>query len=138
MKCYCNRYGSKLLLIPLAGAVTVTTDGKAARVLPDQTDGQTDANQDYRFVTTLNVVGGSGSPAVTLIIQGSADGTTWVDVAAGTVRTAPGLYTEIIDNANSQLLPWIRVRVVVAGTTPPAADCSVDIVSTGPFQLSGL
>lgn len=136
MKCYCNRFGSKLLLIPLAGAVSVTTDGKPVRVLPDQTDGQTDAAQDYRFVTMLNVVGGSGNPAVTLIIQGSADGTVWFDVAAGTVRTAPGLYAEIIDNPNSLLLPWVRARVAIAGTTPPAADCAVDIVSTGPFQLS--
>ena len=136
MKCYCNRFASKLLDIPNATPVTVTTVGKPYRILPDQTDGQTDAAQDYRFVSNLNVVGGSGSPAAQLIIQGSVDGALWFDVSLGTSRTAAGVYAEIIDTPNGLLMPWVRAKVTVAGTTPPTCDTSIDIVSTGPFQLS--
>lgn len=135
MKCYCNRVGAKLMMIPQAGAVAVTTDGRPVRILPDQSDGQTDASQDYRFVTVLNVVGGT-QPTAQLIIQGSVDGVLWVDVAAGTNRTAAGLFVEIIDAANSMLLPWVRARVVLGGTANPSVDLAVDIVATGPFQLS--
>ncbi len=135
MKCYCNRVGSKLMMIPQPGAVAVTTEGKPVRILPDQTDGQTDAAQDYRFVTVMNVVGGT-QPTAQLVIQGSVDGVLWVDVASGTNRTAAGLYTEIIDSANSLLLPWVRARIVLGGTANPSVDLAVDIVATGPFQLS--
>lgn len=136
MKCYPNRFSSKLLMIPQAAPVTVTTDGKPVRILPDQTDGQTDASQDYRFTSVMNVSGGAGNPAAQLIIQGSVDGVIWFEVATGTSRTAPGLYAEIIDAPNSLLLPWVRVRVAIVGTTPPSVDALVDVVSTGPFQLS--
>ena len=135
MKCYCNRVGSKLMMIPLAGAVAVTTDGKPVRILPEQNDGQTDAAQEYRFVTLLNVVGGT-QPTAQLVIQGSVDGVLWFDVATGTSRTAAGLYAEIIDAPNSLLLPWVRARVLLGGTAAPTVDLVIDIVSTGPFQLS--
>lgn len=135
MKCYCNRVGNKLMQIPQAAPANVTVDGKAVRILPDQNDNQTDAAQDYRFVTVMNVVGGT-QPTAQLVIQGSVDGALWVDVAAGTSRTAAGLYTEIIDSANSLLLPWVRARLILGGTANPNVDLAVDIVSTGPFQLS--
>ncbi len=136
MKCYCNRFGSKLLNIPNATPVTVTTVGTPYRILPDQTDGQTDAAQDYRFVSNLNFVGGSGTPAAQLIIQGSVDGVLWFDVSLGTNRTAAGVYPEVIDTPTGLLMPWVRAKVAVAGTTPPSIDATIDIVSTGPFQLS--
>ncbi len=136
MKCYCNRFGSKLLNIAPAAPVTVTTLGTPYRILPDQSDGQTDAAQDYKFVTTLNVVGGSGTPAAQLVIQGSVDGVLWFDVAMGASRTVAGVYAEIVDSANGLLMPWVRAKVTVAGTTPPAVDATIDVVSTGPFQLS--
>lgn len=136
MKCYCNRFGNKLLNIPAQAPIAAPVNGKAYRILPDQNDGQTDAAQDYRFVSVLNVVGGDGQPAAQLFIQGSTDGVVWFDVASGTSRTAPGLYQEIIDAGNSALLPWVRARLALAGTTPPSVDGVLDIVSTGPFQLS--
>ena len=136
MKCYCNRFASKLLDIPAGTPITVTAVGKSYRILPDQTDGQTDAAQDYRFVSNMNFTGGSGSPAALLIIQGSVDGVLWFDVSPGTNRTAGGNYAEIIDTPNGLLMPWVRAKVVIAGTTPPSIDASIDIVSTGPFQLS--
>ncbi len=135
MKCYCNRVGNKLMQIPQAAPANVTVDGKAVRILPDQNDNQTDAAQDYRFVTVMNVVGGT-QPTAQLVIQGSVDGALWVDVASGTQRTAAGLFTEIIDSNNSLLLPWVRARLVLGGTANPNVDLAVDIVSTGPFQLS--
>ena len=46
------------------------------------------------------------------------------------------VYAEIIDSANGLLMPWVRAKVTVAGTTPPAVDATIDVVSTGPFQLS--
>ena len=135
MKCYCNRVGNKLMQIPQAAPANVTVDGKAVRILPDQNDNQTDAAQDYRFVTVMNVAGGT-QPTAQLVIQGSVDGALWVDVASGTQRTAAGLFTEIIDSTNSLLLPWVRARLVLGGTANPNVDLAVDIVSTGPFQLS--
>src|SRR5436190_20299416 len=105
MKCYCNRFASKLLNIPLATPVTVTTTGTPYRSLPDQSDGQTDAAQDYKFVSNLNFVGGSGTPTAQLVIQGSVDGVLWFDVASGTSRTAAGVYPEVIDAASGLLMP---------------------------------
>ena len=136
MKCYPNRYGSKLLNIPASAPVTVPTTGTPYRVLPDQSDRQTDASQDYKLVTYLNVVGGSGSPMAQLVLQGSADGVLWFDVVLGTIRTAPGSYPEILDPPNGVVLPWVRIKLSVGGTTPPTVDATADIVATGPFQLS--
>ncbi len=136
MKAYLNRFAQQLLAILVSAPATVTTVGKSLRILPDQTDNQTDASQDYRFPSTMNFVGGSGSPTAVLVIQGSVDGVTWFDVAPGTNRTAPGVYQEIIDVPAAPLMPWIRAKLQLGGTTPPTVDAIVEIISTGAFQLS--
>ncbi len=136
MKAYLNRFSVQLLTILVSAPVNVTTNGKGMRLLPDQSDNQTDASQDYRFVTTLNFVGGSGSPTAQLMIQGSVDGTTWFDLAPGANRVGAGTFFEIIDVPTGPLLPWIRARVLIGGTTAPNIDTTVEIVSTGPFQLT--
>ncbi len=136
MKAYLNRFSVQLLTILVSAPVNVTTNGKALRILPDQSDNQTDASQDYRFVSTLNFVGGSGSPTAQLVIQGSVDGVTWIDVAPGASRVGAGTFFEIIDVPAAPLLPWIRARLIIGGTTAPNIDTTVEVVSTGPFQLS--
>ena len=136
MKCYANRVGNSLLNIPPAGPAVASFDGPGARILPDQADRLNDSVQEFKFLTRLNVSGGSGQPSAQLVISGSLDGVSWFDLAAGTAQTAPGSYTEVIDSNTVGLLPWIRGRLVLAGTTPPSCFCSIDIVSTGPFQLS--
>lgn len=135
MKCYPNRFGTKLLSIPSTAQVAVTTDGTGYRILPDQNDGQTDAAQDYKVVTNLNVAGGT-SPTAQVVVQGSVDGSTWIDLATGTQRTAAGNFREVLDPANVGLLPWIRARVVLGGTANPSVDVTAELVSTGGFQLS--
>ena len=135
MKCYPNRFGTKLLNIPSTAQVAVTTDGTGYRVLPDQNDGQTDAAQDYKVVTSMNVAGGT-SPTAQIFIQGSLDGSTWIDLAQGTQRQAAGSFREILDPANVGLLPWIRARLVLGGTANPNVDVTVELVSTGGFQLA--
>jgi hypothetical protein len=132
MRCYANRYGTKLLATL---ASTTNVDGAGYRILPDQSDNQNDASQDYKVVTSLNVAGGAGTPSAQLVVQGSVDGSTWIDVVLGAVRTAPGTYREVLDG-NAALLPWVRVRLVVAGTTPPSVDASAEVVSTGGFTLA--
>ncbi len=136
MKCYCNRYNTKLLGIKSSAPVTVSTAGTGYRILPNQADTEPDSSQDYRFVSTMNVAGGADTPAARLSIQGSVDGVTWFEVAAGTNRTAPGAYVEVIDAPNSALLPWVRAFVTISGGTPPSVDAVIDIVSTGPFELA--
>ena len=75
------------------------------------------------------------TPSAQLVVQGSVDGSTWIDVVLGTARTTPGIYREVLDG-NVALLPWVRVRLVLAGTTPPSVDASVEVVSTGGFTLA--
>lgn len=135
MKCYPNRYGTRLLNIPSSSQVAVTTNGTAYRVLPDENDGQSNAVQEFKVVTTLNVAGGT-SPTAQVVVQGSVDGTTWIDLASGTQRSAAGSYSEILDPSNVGVLPWIRGRVVLGGTANPNVDCTVELVSTGGFLLS--
>ena len=67
MKCYANRVSTKLLNIPATAQVAVNTDGTGYRLLPDQSDGQTDAAQDYKVVTNLNVTGGNAPTAEKLM-----------------------------------------------------------------------
>ena len=136
MKCYANRVSTPLLLVPQATPTTTPVDGSGTRILPDQTDRLNDQVQEFKFVARLSVAGGSGSPTAQLVISGSLDGVSWFDLAAGAAQTTPGAYTEVIDSNTVGLLPWIRGRLVLAGTTPPSCFCSIDIVSTGPFQLS--
>ena len=136
MKCYANRVGLRLLNIPGSAPVIAPVDGVPYRLLPDQSDHATDAVQDYRFVSTMNVSGGSGSPTAQVVIQSSVDGVVWYDIAQGATRSAPGVYPEFMDNAALPILPWIRAHLNVAGTTPPSVFVTVDIVATGPFQLS--
>jgi hypothetical protein len=135
MKCYANRYSTKLLNIPSTAQVAVTTEGTGYRLLPDQSDGQTDAAQDYKVVTNLNVTGGT-SPTAQIVVQGSVDGSTWIDLATGTQRGAAGNFREVLDPANVGLLPWVRARVVLGGTANPSVDVTVELVSTGGFQLA--
>lgn len=135
MKCYANRYSSKLLNIPSTAQVAVTTDGTPYRILPDQGDGQTDAAQDYKCVVSLNVAGGN-APTAQVVVQGSVDGVAWIDLATGTQRNAAGTFKEILDPANVGLLPWIRARVVLGGTANPSVDVTAELVSTGGFQLA--
>jgi hypothetical protein len=135
MKCYPNRFGTKLLSIPSTAQVNVTTNGTAYRVFPDENDGQSNAAQDYKVVATMNVAGGT-SPTAQLILQGSVDGSTWMDIAPGAQRSAAGTYNEILDPANVGVLPWVRARLVLGGTAPPNVDLTVELVSTGGFQLA--
>jgi len=136
MKCFANRVTTSLLNIPSSAPVSVTTNGTAYRVLPEGQDRLMDDTQDYRFVTNMDFAGGASTPTAQIIIQGSVDNVNWMDLAPGTVRSAAANYREIIDAASVPMLPWIRARLVLAGGTPPNVNATVDLVSTGPFQLS--
>ena len=136
MKCYANRVTTRLLNTPVSPPVAVTTNGTGVRILPEQSDRQTDAVQEFKFITSLTFSGGLTSPTAQLIIQGSLDGVAWNDLVLGTVRTDPGTYTEPLDSATVGLLPWVRARLVLAGGTAPSVVATVDVVSTGPFTLS--
>jgi hypothetical protein len=136
MKCYANQVTTRLLNIPSTMPVAVTTTGTAYRLLPAQSDLQTDDTQDFRFVTSLTFAGGVTSPTAQIFLQGSIDGITWFDVGSGASRSADGTYREVIDSTANVLLPWIRVRLALAGATNPNVFATVDVVSNGPFQLS--
>ncbi len=136
MKCYANQVTTRLLNIPSTAPVAVTTNGTAYRLLPAQSDEQTDDSQDFRFVTSLTFAGGVTSPTAQLFLQGSIDGSTWFDLGSGASRSADGTYREVIDSTANVLLPWIRVRLALGGATNPNVFATVDIVSNGPFQLS--
>ena len=44
MKCYPNRYSTKLVSVPSGTPVSVTTNGTGYRLLPDEADGQSNAS----------------------------------------------------------------------------------------------
>ncbi len=136
MKCYANRVTTRLMATPPQTPVTTTTNGGGQRILPDQSDRQTDAVQEFKFITILVLTGGVTSPTGQLILQGSVDGVTWVDLILGTARTEAGTYVEALDSNTVGLLPWVRARLVLAGGTNFGAVATVDVVSTGPFSLS--
>ena len=136
MKCYANRVTTRLLGVPVGAPVTATVNGASQRILPEQSDRQTDAVQEFKFITSMTFTGGLTSPTAQIIIQGSLDGVAWIDLLLGTVRTDPGTYAEALDSATVGLLPWVRARLVLAGGTAPSVVANVDVVSTGPFTLS--
>ena len=136
MKCYANQVTTKLLQILSTAPVVVNTTGTGYRVLPSQGDQQTDDVQDFRFVTSLTFSGGVTSPTAQLSIEGSVDGTTWMNLASGTSRTTAGTYLEVIEAAGVALLPWIRAKLTLAGGTNPTVYATVDAISNGPFQLA--
>lgn len=136
MKCFANKVQTHLFQVPSATPVSATANGAAWRVLPDASDNQADAIQDFKFVTSLTMSGGAGSPTAQVVIQGSVDGVDWIDLATGTSRTADGTYKEVLDNTSMPLLPYIRGRFLLGGTTAPSAYGLVDLISTAAFQLS--
>ena len=136
MKCYANRVTTRLISIPPEAPIVATMNGPKTRILPEQADRQSDSVQEFKFITLLVVAGGANSPTALLIIQGSVDGVLWIDLVPGTLRTEAGTYFESLDSNTVGILPWIRARVVLAGGTAPSVSANVDIVSTGPFQLS--
>ena len=136
MKCFANRVTTRLFLVPSTASISASADGTAWRVLPEQGDRVSDALQEFKFVSTLTMSGGAGSPTAQVILQGSVDGTSWIDLATGTSRTADGTYKEILDNTSSALLPYIRARFSLGGSTPPSVFGVVDIISTAPFTLA--
>ncbi|MFN7132359.1 MAG: hypothetical protein ACK4N5_09755, partial [Myxococcales bacterium] len=97
---------------------------------------QPDSAQEFKFVTSLTFAGGVTTPTAQLVIQGSADGVTWMDLLMGASRTADGTYNETLDSTTVGLLPWVRARLVLGGGTAPNVYASVEVVSTGSFQLS--
>ena len=136
MKCYANRVPNRLISIPSEAPVVATLNGQKLRILPDQSDRQTDAAQEFKFISVLVFAGGANSPTAQLVIQGSVDGAIWIDLVLGTVRTDAGTFFEALDSNSVGLLPWVRARLVLAGGTAPSVSANVDVVSTGPFQLS--
>ena len=136
MKCYANLVTTRLLNILSAAAVAVTTNGTGYRILPGQSDEQTDDLQDFRFVTSMTFAGGASSPTAQIVIQGSVDGVTWLDLALGTSRTTAATYLEVIEASGVALLPWVRAKLLLGGGTAPTVYGSVDVVSNGPFQLA--
>lgn len=136
MKCFANRVQTRLFLVPNSTPINVSTSGTAWRVLPDASDNQGDAVQDFKFVTSFTMSGGAGSPTAQVVIQGSMDGTDWIDLATGASRTADGTYKELLDNTSMPLLPFIRARFSLGGTTAPNVYGVVDLISTAAFQLS--
>ena len=136
MRCYANLVTTKLLNLLSAAAVAVTTNGTGYRILPTQSDEQTDDVQDFRFVTSMTFAGGATSPTAQIVIQGSVDGATWIDLALGTSRTTAATYLEVIEASGVALLPWVRAKLLLGGGTAPTVYGSVDVISTGPFQLS--
>ena len=136
MKCYAYQLVTKLLQLLSAAPVTATTNGTAYRILPGSVDEQTDDQQDFRFVTAMTFSGGATSPTAQWVIQGSVDGSTWIDLATGTSRTTAGTYLEVIDASSVALLPWVRAKLLLGGGTAPTVYGTVDVVANGPFQLS--
>jgi hypothetical protein len=136
MKCYANRISVKLMNILSTATVAVTTAGTGYRILPGQSDDQSDASQEFKFVTSLTFAGGASTPTAQLVIQGSADGVAWVDLVSGASRTTEGTFNELLDSTSVGLLPWVRARLVLGGGTAPSVYASVEVVSTGSFQLS--
>ena len=136
MKCYANRVNTRLLNTPGLTPVTATLNGIGVRVFPDQSDRQGDSIQEFRFMTSLVFSGGASSPTAQLILQGSIDGMSWIDLVLGTVRNEAGTYYEGLDSNNVGILPWVRARLVIGGGTPPGVVAGVDIISTAPFTLS--
>lgn len=136
MKCFANRVQTHLFQVPSATPVAASASGTPWRVLPDASDNQGDSIQDFKFVTTLTMSGGAGSPTAQVVIQGSMDGVDWIDLATGTSRTTDGTYKEVLDNTSMPLLPFIRARFSLGGTTAPSVYGIVDVISTAAFQLS--
>ena len=136
MKCYANRVTTRLINTPPQNPVTATMNGQGQRILPDQSDRQSDSTQEFKFITVLVFTGGANSPTAQIIIQGSVDGVAWFDVLPGTDRTDPGTYNEALDSNTIGLLPWVRAKLVIAGGTAPGVVAAVDVVSTGPFSFS--
>lgn len=136
MKCFANRVQQRLFQVSSSTPVSATANGTPWRVLPDASDGQGDSVQDFKFVATLTMSGGAGSPTAQVVIQGSMDGADWIDLATGTSRTADGTYKEVLDNTSMPLLPYIRGRFSLGGSTGPSVYGIVDLISTAAFQLS--
>jgi hypothetical protein len=138
MKCYANRVTSRLVNTPTQTPLTASQNGAQYRVFPDQSDGQPDSAQDFKVISSLIFSGGAEGSSAQIVLQGSLDNLNWVDVLPGTVRTEAGTYVEVLDSASVGILPWIRARVVIAGTTAPSILVTADLISTAPFQLSSV
>jgi VCBS repeat-containing protein len=112
-----TRRGS-LYTLKAAGAETASTTHGSINVL----DGSGSA------VVTVAVTAASGtSPTMTVVVEGSDDGTTWFEIGtigangyrAGTTGTAPSNFTGAATTRAVLPAPqFVRTRSVVGGTTP--------------------
>lgn len=136
MKCFANRVTTRLFQVPSTAPISASADGTGWRVLPEQGDRVSDALQEFKFVSSLTMAGGAGSPTAQVVIQGSVDGQSWIDLATGTSRTADGTYKEVLDNSSNAILPYIRGRFALGGSTAPNVSGVIDIISTAPFTLA--
>jgi hypothetical protein len=101
-----------------SGAETASTTGHALNT----------GNESGSLFVTVKVTAATGTtPTMTVVIEGSADGTNWFTLgtvgangyAAGTTATAPTNFTAAATvRAAFPAMQYVRSRSVIAGTTP--------------------
>jgi hypothetical protein len=110
------RSGAGPIVLKASAAETTSTTGPAVAV-----EGST-------LYVKVDVTGGSGTPTMTVVIEGSPDGgTTWVGLGtvglngymAGSIGTAPSNFTgAAATHAVLPAMPLVRYRSVIGGGTP--------------------
>lgn len=99
-----------------SAAETASTTGAAVQV-----------NSGTAFVSVVVTAASGTTPTMTVVIEGSADGTNFLTLAtvgangysAGSVGTAPSNITGAVTVlAAMDTMPYMRYRSVIAGTTP--------------------
>lgn len=130
---YAFPYRSATKLLAVTVATNTTQTGTAFRLAPQ--DPATGAPV-VKVSTVVSATGGASTPTAQVVLETSADGTTWLTAATGAARAADGqTYAEVLDPANGFVELYVRARLVLAGGTPPSATCQVEVVADRAFVL---
>jgi hypothetical protein len=125
------RFFAVLATFTAVTASVAQANFRITRGNPTMEDG--DAETTDLVAGRLAYTGGGGDTSVSLIIRGSFDGTTWVDLKTVALTGANPAAANINETLDSW--PFIAAELVVAGTAPTSIDGTVHFASSAKADL---
>ena len=128
-----NLHRSSALILNQTAAATATFNGASTALRPGN-DSIPDFQHEFAVVFTSTVANAASTPSLTVKLQTSWDGTTWLDVVAATAITADGTNSEYKSIAALKLGPFVRAVATISGTVSYTGD--VRLISNAHFTVA--
>lgn len=128
------RYVHPLLKVPQA--VASNEVGETFVIVPSDSDRTEDHQISFRAFIDATQSGGSSAPTVTVYLQTSHNGSSWVDAIVPIQLNADGTTNQFV--AIQAVGPFVRAKTVLGGNPKPNHTVMVALAADGAFRLQAV